>query len=127
MIDDIFYHAATLITLLSLFILGPALGRAWTLQSERRQYRTACQRASKSNSTKTAGVIEAIGTEGSMTDQELIVSTLRKAGRIIGEYIEPGPRDPDETIAQLIAVLDNQDVARAIDRLEKGHGLRVEK
>ena len=29
MIDDIFYHAATLITLLSLFILGPALGRAW--------------------------------------------------------------------------------------------------
>ncbi len=62
-----------------------------------------------------------------MTDQELIVSTLRKAGRIIGEYIEPGPRDPDETIAQLIAVLDNQDVARAIDRLEKGHGLRVVK
>jgi len=37
------------------------------------------------------------------------------------------PRDPDETIAQLIAVLDNQDVARAIDRLEKGHGLRVVK
>ncbi len=29
MIDAIFYHAATLITLLSLFILGPALGRAW--------------------------------------------------------------------------------------------------
>src|SRR5258707_516905 len=99
MIDDIFYHAATLITLLSLFILGPALGlaiRATPIPNRARQ------RASKSNSTKTAGVIEAIGTEGSMTDQELIVSTLRKAGRIIGEYIEPGPRDPDETIAQLI-------------------------
>jgi hypothetical protein len=30
-----------------------------------------------------------------------------------------------ETITQLFAELDNQEVARAIDRLEKGHGLRV--
>ena len=28
-----------------------------------------------------------------MTDQELLISTLRKAGRIVGEYLEPGPRD----------------------------------
>src|SRR4030095_5105432 len=36
-------------------------------------------------------------------------------------YIEPGrPRDAGETITQLIAVLDNQDLARAIDRLEIG-------
>jgi hypothetical protein len=62
-----------------------------------------------------------------LTDQELLISTIHEAGRIIGEYIEPGPRDADETITQLIAVLDNQDLAGAIDRLEKGHGLRVVK
>ena len=64
---------------------------------------------------------------GQMTDQELLIATLRKASRIIGEYLEPGPRDADETIAQLIAVLDNQDLALAIERLEKGHGLQVVK
>jgi hypothetical protein len=33
--------------------------------------------------------------EGSMTDQEVLISTLREARRIIGEYIEPGPRDAE--------------------------------
>ena len=62
-----------------------------------------------------------------MTDQQLVVLALRKATRIIADYSEPGPRDADEAMTQLIAVLDNQDLARAIDRLEKGHGLRVVK
>ena len=62
-----------------------------------------------------------------MTDQQLVVLALRKATRIIADYLEPGPRDADEAMTQLIAVLDNQDLARAIDRLEKGHGLRVVK
>jgi hypothetical protein len=62
-----------------------------------------------------------------MTDQELVVLALRKANRIIAAYLEPGPRDADETITQLTAVLDTQELARAVDRLEKGHGLRVVK
>jgi hypothetical protein len=62
-----------------------------------------------------------------MTDQELLISTLRKAGQILGEYLEPGPRDAAQTLSRLIAVLDNQDLARAIERLKKGHGLRVVK
>ena len=33
-----------------------------------------------------------------------------------------GPRNAEKALAQLIAVLDTQDMARAIDRLEKGHG-----
>jgi hypothetical protein len=48
-------------------------------------------------------------------------------GRIIGEYIEPGPRDAEQTLSRLIAVLETQDLARAIERIEKGHGLRVVK
>ncbi len=35
--------------------------------------------------------------------------------------------DADETIARLIAILDRQDLAAAMDRLESGHGLRVVK
>jgi hypothetical protein len=62
-----------------------------------------------------------------VTDQERVLSTLRLAGEIIGEYLEPGPRDAEQTLSRLIAVLDNQDLARALDRLEKGHGLRVVK
>jgi len=62
-----------------------------------------------------------------MTDQELLISTLREADQIIGEYIEPGPRDAEQTLSRLIAVLETQDLARAVERLEKGHGLRVVK
>ena len=59
-----------------------------------------------------------------MTDQERVISTLRLAGQILGEYLEPGPRDAEETLARLIALLDSQDLARAIERLEKVQGLR---
>src|SRR5258708_32440086 len=82
------------------------------------------RRASNPNSTRRAGVIESDRGEGSMTDQEVLISTLREARRIIGEYIESGPRKTDQTLTQLIAVLDRQDVAHAIERLEKGHEFR---
>jgi hypothetical protein len=62
-----------------------------------------------------------------MTDQALLISTLREAGWIIGEYIEPGPRDAEQTLSRLIAVLETHDLARAIERIEKGRGLRVVK
>ena len=62
-----------------------------------------------------------------MTDQALLISTLREAGRIIGEYIEPGPRDAEKTLTRLIGVLETQDLARAIERIERGHRLRVVK
>jgi hypothetical protein len=48
-----------------------------------------------------------------MTDQQLLISAVREAARIISEYIEPGPRDAEESLTQLIAVLDTQDLARA--------------
>ena len=62
-----------------------------------------------------------------MTDQELLISTLREACLIIANYLEPGARDADEVITQLIAVLDTQELANAIERLEGGHGLRAVK
>src|SRR6476620_5457637 len=54
---------------------------------------------------------------------ELLILTLRKAGRII----EPGPPDAERTLTRFIAVPDDQEAVGAIDRLEKGHGLRVVK
>jgi hypothetical protein len=69
-----------------------------------------------------------------MTDQQLLIAAIRKAGSIIAEHLEPSAKltpsraqDAVDTIARLAAVLDNEDLARAIERLEKGHGLRVVK
>ena len=61
-----------------------------------------------------------------MTDQ--IITALRQSGVIIAEHLERGNEiDADETIVRLIAVLDRQDIAKATDRMESGHGLRVVK
>ena len=60
-----------------------------------------------------------------MTDQELLISTLREAGRIIGEYIEPGPRDATRTVERLLAVLDRKDVIHALDRIKRRRVIRL--
>jgi hypothetical protein len=62
-----------------------------------------------------------------MTDQELVLSALRQVGLIIAEHLELGMTDSDETIAKLVAVLDTKELADAINRLERGFGLRVVK
>jgi hypothetical protein len=46
---------------------------------------------------------------------------------IIAEHLELKITDADETITQLVAVLDTKELADAIDRLERGFGLRVVK
>ncbi len=60
-----------------------------------------------------------------VTDQQLLISTVREAGKIISDHLEAGGPRALHTLSRLIAVLDNEDLARAIERLEKGHGLRV--
>jgi hypothetical protein len=61
-----------------------------------------------------------------LTDQEVIISALKDAGRIIAEHLEPGrTRDPEETVSRLIRTLDRPEITRAIERLE--HGLRAVK
>jgi hypothetical protein len=46
---------------------------------------------------------------------------------IIAEQLEPGTYDADEAITQLVAVLDTQELADAMNRFERGYGLRVVK
>lgn len=60
-----------------------------------------------------------------MTDQELVLSALRQVGLIIAEHLELGVTEADETITRLTAVLDTAELAEAVNRLERGFGLRV--
>jgi hypothetical protein len=60
-----------------------------------------------------------------MTDQQLIVSAMRQVGLIVAEHLELGMHDADDVITQLVAVLDTQELADAMNRLERGYGLRV--
>jgi hypothetical protein len=57
-----------------------------------------------------------------MRDEAIVTTALNEAALIIGDYLEPGSRDPVATINRLIEVLDNQKLAAAIERMEKGYG-----
>ena len=59
-----------------------------------------------------------------MNDQQRVVYAVREAQLILARFIEPGPRDPDKTINELLAVLDRNDVVESVDRLEVELGLR---
>jgi hypothetical protein len=63
-----------------------------------------------------------------MTDQQLLIAAFREAGQVVAEYLEPGrPRDADKTIQELISILERQDLAAAMERLDHAHGLRIVK
>jgi hypothetical protein len=58
-------------------------------------------------------------------DQDTVLRALEDARRILGEYIEPGPRDATRTVERLLAVLDRNDVVHALDRMHKRKVLRL--
>lgn len=60
-------------------------------------------------------------------DQERIARALHEARGIIGEYLEPGIKNPTATLNRLIEVLDTQELAAALGRLVRGPGLRLVK
>ena len=59
------------------------------------------------------------------TDQDNVLRTVLDARRILGEYIEPGPRDPAQTVERLLAVLDREDFVHALDRINRRRMLRL--
>jgi hypothetical protein len=50
---------------------------------------------------------------------------VEDARRILGEYIEPGPRDATQTVERLLAALDSDDFIRALDRMNRRRILRL--
>jgi hypothetical protein len=58
-------------------------------------------------------------------DQDTLIRAVEHARRILGEYIEPGPRDPTRTVDRLLAVLDRKDVVHALDRIKRRRVIRL--
>jgi hypothetical protein len=58
-------------------------------------------------------------------DQDTVIRAIEDARRILGEYIAPGPRDATHTVERLLAVLDRNDVVRALDRIKRRRVLRL--
>jgi hypothetical protein len=53
-----------------------------------------------------------------MTDQQ-ISAALRAAGKILAEHIKPGnAKDAEQTINRLLAVLNSEELAAALERAE---------
>jgi hypothetical protein len=58
-------------------------------------------------------------------DQDTLIRAVEDARRILGEYIEPGPRDATRTVERLLAVLDGNDVVHALDRVKRRRVIRL--
>jgi hypothetical protein len=59
-------------------------------------------------------------------DKEIVLNTLDRAIAVVSAYVEPGlPRNAAATVNELIAILDNQELAGALRRM--GRGLRAVK
>jgi hypothetical protein len=63
-----------------------------------------------------------------LKDRDILNTALKSAALIVGDYLEPGsPKDAVVTIKRLIEVLEDPKLSAAIERVERGHGLRVVK
>ena len=58
-------------------------------------------------------------------DQDTLIRAVEDARRILGEYIEPGPRDATRAVERLLAVLDRDDVLHALDRINRRRVIRL--
>jgi phage gp36-like protein len=52
-------------------------------------------------------------------DQDVLIRAVEDARRILGEYIEPRPRDATRPVERLLAVLDRNEVILALDRIKR--------
>jgi hypothetical protein len=57
--------------------------------------------------------------------QETLMRAIEDARRILGEYIEPGLRDPTQTVERLLAILDKTNVVHALDRMNRCRVIRL--
>jgi hypothetical protein len=49
---------------------------------------------------------------------ERVLRAVEQAQHVLGRYIEPGPRDAEQTVKELLAVLDTNELADAIAELD---------
>jgi hypothetical protein len=58
-------------------------------------------------------------------DQDIALTAIEDARRILREYDVSGPRDATRTVHRLIAVLDRDELVHALDRLKRRRTLRL--
>ena len=58
-------------------------------------------------------------------DQDTLLRAIEDARRVLGEYIEPGPRDATRTVERLLAILDRDEVVHALDRIKRRRVIRL--
>ncbi|KAA0069535.1 hypothetical protein [Tardiphaga sp. P9-11] len=58
-------------------------------------------------------------------DVDTALRALEDARRILGQYINPGPRDPEGTLERLMFVLDREDLVKALDRINRRRVIRL--
>jgi hypothetical protein len=56
-------------------------------------------------------------------DQDTLIRAVEDARRILGEYIDPGPRDAAGTVERL--VLDRNNIVHALDRIKRRRVVRL--
>jgi hypothetical protein len=52
-----------------------------------------------------------------MRAEEQVLRAVEQAQHVIATYVEPGPRDAEQTVNQLLAVLDTNELADAVQEL----------
>ena len=53
-----------------------------------------------------------------MRAEEQVLRAVQQAQHVLARYIEPGPRDPEDTVKELLAVLDTNELAYAVAELD---------
>src|SRR5271169_4445314 len=54
-----------------------------------------------------------------MTDQQLVLHAVKKAQRILEEYLEPRPYNNERILDELVEVLERPDLFVAVSRLQQ--------
>jgi hypothetical protein len=62
-----------------------------------------------------------------MRDIDVIIKARDEVEELLHAYMQPGPRNAEESMQRLIAILDRQDLVAALERLRQGYGPRVVK
>lgn len=52
-----------------------------------------------------------------MTPQECVIDAVLRAQGILADYLEPGPRDCEQTLARLFVILDDEKLTNAVNIL----------
>jgi len=57
-----------------------------------------------------------------MRDIDIVTKAMKDAQKVLSDYIEPGPRDPQAVLQRMLGILDRDDVVAARERLSTGYG-----